>query len=150
MIDWLAKGGDRMTRHKKRPPRKKRPQPSPRAEAIPWTRSAVTSEADTSETGDPYLTIIDEQWDNILMMYNLFADKGPVMLYEVRSQKIFAYPYRGFKADLNQQSQAILERQYEYAQANNQMVLFVRDSEKQVFRSYVLDLERKSEGTNEH
>jgi hypothetical protein len=90
---------------------------------------------------DPYLAMIDEQWDNILMMYNLFADKRPVMQYEVQGQKIVAYPYREFKADLNQRSQELLERQYRSAQANNQMVLFVRDNEKRVYRSYVLDLE---------
>ena len=75
------------------------------------------------------------------MMYNLFADKRPVMQVEVHGQKICAYPYREFKADLNQRSQELLERQYRYAQVNNQMVLFVRDNEKRVFRSYVLDLE---------
>jgi len=80
----------------------------------------------TDKMDDPYLALIDEQWDHILMMYHLFADKRPVMQYEVQGQKIAAYPYREFKADLNQRSQELLERQYRSAQANNQMVLFPR------------------------
>lgn len=91
---------------------------------------------------DPYLDIIDECWDNILMMYSLFASKGPVMLLELPSLKIYAYPYQEYKADLNQRSQAILTHQYQQAQANGQMVLFVRDNEKQKFRSYILNLEQ--------
>ena len=39
---------------------------------------------------DPYLDIIDEYWDKIMMVYNLFADKGPVMLFELPSLKIYA------------------------------------------------------------
>ena len=91
---------------------------------------------------DPYLDIIDEYWDKIVMMYDLFADKRPVMLFELPSLKIYAYPYREFKADLNQRSQAILTHQYREAQANGQMVLFVRDNDKQKFKSYTLNLEQ--------
>ena len=91
---------------------------------------------------DPYLDIIDECWDKIVMMYDLFEDKGPVILLELPSLKIFAYPYQEFKADLSQRSQAILTHQYQQAQANGQVVLFVRDNEKQKFRSYTLNLEQ--------
>jgi hypothetical protein len=91
---------------------------------------------------DPYVDVIDEQWANILMMYNFFAVKGPVMLYDIQDGKIYAYPYKEFKADLNQRSQAILEKQYRQARANNQMVLFVRDAAKKKFRSYSLNLDR--------
>lgn len=91
---------------------------------------------------DPYLDVIDECWDKIMMMYNLFADKGPVMLLELPSLKIYAYPYKEYKADLNQRSQSILTHQYQQAQANGQMVLFVRDNEMQKFRSYTLNLEQ--------
>ncbi|MGD9098961.1 MAG: hypothetical protein PVF45_00675 [Anaerolineae bacterium] len=94
---------------------------------------------------DPYLDVIDEQWENILMMYNLFAAKGPVMLYDVQDGKIYAYPYKEFRADLNQRSQAILKKQYRQARANAQMVLFIRDAAKRQFRSYSLNLDRKEQ-----
>jgi hypothetical protein len=90
---------------------------------------------------DPYLDIIDGYWDKIMMMYDLFAVKKPVMLLELPSLKIYAYPYEEYKADLNQRSQAILAHQYQQAQANNQMVLFVRDNERRKLRSYTLNLE---------
>ena len=92
---------------------------------------------------DPYLDVIDEQWEHILMMYNLFAAKKPVMLYDIQDGKIYAYPYKEFKADLNQRSQAILKKQYRQARANNQMVLFIRDSAREQFRSYTLNLDRE-------
>jgi hypothetical protein len=92
---------------------------------------------------DPYLDIIDEQWEHILMWYNLFASKRPVMLYDVQEQRIYAYPYKEFKAELNPRSQAILADQYQRALANNQMVVFVRDNEKRKLVSYSLGLVRK-------
>lgn len=89
---------------------------------------------------DPYLDMIDEQWHNILMTYKMFAAKQPVMLYDLQAQKIYAYPYKEFCASLNQRSQAILKKQYRQARRKNQMVLFVRDSEKQKLKSYTLNL----------
>jgi hypothetical protein len=94
---------------------------------------------------DPYLDVIDEQWENILRMYSLFAAKGPVMLYDLQEQKIYAYPYKEFRADLNRRSRAILKKQYRRARANNQMVLFIRDAENRAFRSYTLNLVPKEE-----
>jgi hypothetical protein len=64
----------------------------------------------------------------ILRFYKLFEDKRPVMLLELPSQKIYAYPYKEFKDDLNERSQAILKDQYEQAIAENKVV-FVRDNE---------------------
>ncbi len=91
---------------------------------------------------DPYLDIINEYRDKIMMMYDLFADKRPVMLFELPSLKIYAYPYEEYKASLNQRSQAILTHQYQQAQANDQMVLFVRDNDKQKIKSYTFNLEQ--------
>ncbi|MCP4542183.1 MAG: hypothetical protein GY832_34100 [Chloroflexi bacterium] len=82
---------------------------------------------------DPYLDIINEYRDKIMMMYDLTADKGPVMMFELPSLKIYAYPYEEYKASLNPRSQVILTRQYQEAQANGHMVLFVRDNDKQKF-----------------
>ena len=89
---------------------------------------------------DPYLDVVYEQWEHILMWYNLFADKRPVMLYDVQERKIYAYPYQEFKADLSPRSQASLADQYQRALASNQMVVFVRDNEKRKLVSYNFDL----------
>ena len=64
-----------------RPSHKRRVRQSRIAGSILQTRPARASEASAPETDDPYSAVIDEQWDKILMMYNLFADKRPVMLY---------------------------------------------------------------------
>jgi len=89
---------------------------------------------------DPYLEIIDEHWDKIMMMHKLFADKRPVMLLELPSLKIYAYPYKEYKASLTQRSRALLTQQYQEAQAKGQVVLFVRDNTERVLRSYTFDL----------
>ena len=92
---------------------------------------------------DPYWNAIREQWDHILNWYLMFADKKPVMLYDIQEQKIYAYPYREFKMELSQKSQASLRDQYQRAVKNNQFVVFVRDNEKQKLVSYTFSLENK-------
>ena len=72
---------------------------------------------------------------HILMFYKRFEDKLPVMLLELPSQKIYAYPYKEFKDALNERSQAILKDQYERAVAEDKIVVFVRDNETQRFVS---------------
>ena len=90
---------------------------------------------------DPYLDMVYDQWPNILMMYTMLATKRPVMLFDVQEQKIYAYPYKEFKAELSQRSQTILAKQYRQARHAHQMVVFVRDNEKQKLVSYSLDLD---------
>ena len=89
---------------------------------------------------DPYLKMVYDQWENILMVYNMFAAKKPVMLFDVQEQRIYAYPYKEFRAELSQRSQAILKKQYRQAQHNHQMVVFVRDNEEEKLVSYSMDL----------
>lgn len=90
---------------------------------------------------DPYLKLVYDQWNNIMMVYSAFAAKRPVMLYDVQEVRIYAYPYQDFKADLNARSQAILTEQYEQAQSQNSVVIFVRDNEKEKLVSYTIPLE---------
>ena len=91
-------------------------------------------------TNDPYLDLINENWEHILRMYRLFADKKPVMLYDLQEQRIYAYPYREFNAGMNPRSQQVLTEQYEDALAKNQMVVFVRDNEERKLISYSIPL----------
>ena len=71
----------------------------------------------------------------ILMFYKRFEDKRPVMLLELPSLRIYAYPYREFKKDLSKRSQAMLEDEYERAAAEGKIVVFVRDDETRRFVS---------------
>jgi hypothetical protein len=90
---------------------------------------------------DPYLGLIEEQWENISALYNEHADKYPVMLLDVKELEIHAFPYDEFRALLDAPSQEALADQYQRAVANRQMVLFVRDVERKVFQSYSLALD---------
>jgi hypothetical protein len=78
---------------------------------------------------------------HILMFYQRFEDKRPVMLLDLQSQKIYAYPYEEFKDDLNERSQAMLKDQYERAVAEGKIVVFVRDNESRRFVSMTFDNE---------
>jgi hypothetical protein len=91
---------------------------------------------------DPYWDAVQEQWDNILTCYLMFADKKPIMLYDIQEQRIYTYPYQEFKADLSQKSQMSLTGQYQRAIKNNQIVVFVRDNEKEKLVSYTVRMDK--------
>jgi hypothetical protein len=76
---------------------------------------------------------------HILMFYRRFREKRPVMLLDLQSRKIYAYPYEEFKADLGQRSQAMLTADYEKAIAVNKIVVFVRDNETERLVSMLFD-----------
>jgi len=94
---------------------------------------------------DPYWDAIQEQWDKILNWYLLFADRKPVMLYDLQEQKIYAYPYEEFKKELSQRSRSSLAEQYQRAVKDNHMVVFVRDNVKRKLVSYTVSMDQ-SEG----
>jgi hypothetical protein len=79
------------------------------------------------------------QLHNILMFYKLFEDKRPVMLFDLQSQQILAYPYEEYKATLTERSQAMLTTQYDEAVVKNKVVVFVRDNETRRLTSMSFD-----------
>ena len=82
-----------------------------------------------------------ERAGDILMFYQKFADKKPVMLLELPSQKIYAYPYLDFKNTLSERSQKMLEKEYTEAVANNKIVVFVKDNDRENMISFSVDEE---------
>ena len=82
-----------------------------------------------------------ERAGDILMFYRKFADKKPVMLLELPSQKIYAYPYIEFKNTLSERSQRMLEKEYTEAVANNKVVVFVKDNDRRQMISFSVDEE---------
>ena len=78
---------------------------------------------------------------NILMFYKRFEEKRPVMLLDLQSQKIYAYPYKEFKAQLSERSQVMLAADYEKASLKNKIVVFVRDNENRRLASMLFDYE---------
>ena len=80
---------------------------------------------------DRYLEILIENQSYILMLYEKFADKKPVMLYDIQERRIYAVPYREYRATLSKRSQIALKKQYERAMADGDIVVFVKDNEKE-------------------
>jgi hypothetical protein len=91
---------------------------------------------------DPLWQALGEHYDHISFLYRQFSDKHPVMLLDVQEQRIYAYPYREFAADLSRRSQASLARQYPAAVADGDMVVFVRDNVERRLVSYSVPTEQ--------
>lgn len=89
---------------------------------------------------DRYLKILIENQPYILMLYEKFADKKPVMLYDTQERRIYAVPYREYRATLSKRSQISLKKQYERAKADGDIVVFVKDTENEKLVSYSLPL----------
>ena len=101
----------------------------------------IAPDSQQATTTDPLVEAAQNNLTHILALYKVFEDKRPVMLFDLQSQKIYAYPYMEYKANLNERSQAILERQYQEAITENKIVVFVRDNESQRLTSMVLNKE---------
>ena len=87
---------------------------------------------------DPYFEAVQEQWPNIRALYMMYENKRPIILYDIQEKKVYAYPYKEFKAELSKNSQASLEHDYKSASALGSMVVFVRDNIKRKLVSYVM------------
>ena len=93
------------------------------------------------EPSDPYLEAVYEHWPHILSLYEQYAEKKPVMLFDIQEHRIYALPYADYRAELSKRSQASLKKQYERAIANGDIVVFVRDNDKEKLVSYTLPLQ---------
>jgi hypothetical protein len=87
---------------------------------------------------DPYLEAIQEQWPNIKGLYSIYESEKPIMLYDIQEKKIYAYPYREFRAELSKKSQKSLKRDYESASTHGSMIVFVRDNLERRLVSYMM------------
>ena len=90
---------------------------------------------------DPYFNAIQEQWDNIRALYLTCGNKKPIILYDLQEKKIYAYPYKDFKAELSKKSQASLEHDYKSASVRGGIVVFVRDNIERKLVSYTLSID---------
>jgi hypothetical protein len=108
-------------------------------EGEPGSKPPATIQQET--TTDPLVEAAQNNLPLILALYKIFEEKRPVMLFDLQSQKIYAYPYMEYKANLNERSQAILERQYQEAITEDKIVVFVRDNKSRRLTSMVLNKE---------
>jgi hypothetical protein len=89
---------------------------------------------------DLYLGVVYQHLSLIVKLYERYADKQPVMLFDIQEQRIYAMPYAEYRAYLSRRSQASLKKQYERAIADGEIVVFFRDNEKEKLVSYSLPL----------
>jgi hypothetical protein len=90
---------------------------------------------------DYLLDAAQERWPHILMTYQRFEAKNPVMLLDIQEQRTYAYPYADFSNDLSEKSQRSLKEQYEKALRENKVVVFVRDNVQKRLVSFSMDVE---------
>ena len=62
---------------------------------------------------DPYLDIIDEQWDHILRVYEQSRDKKPIIEYDLQDMKIYSYPAMEYINKLSSRTRTQMKGQYE-------------------------------------
>jgi hypothetical protein len=88
---------------------------------------------------DYLLDTVNEQWHNILYAYKQFEDRRPIVLFDIQERRLYVYPYEDFKSEMSAKSQAALAEQYEKAQRQNKIVVFVRDNEQRRLASFSMD-----------
>ncbi len=89
-----------------------------------------------TKLNDPYYAMVEEQWSNILALYDHFEYKNPIMILDIQEQRIYCYPYEDFKATLSLKDQLLLEDMHRRTLENSNIIVFVRDNDERRLVSY--------------
>lgn len=89
---------------------------------------------------DPYPEMIDERWDEIVMVFNTFRGKDQIIEYDIVEQKIYSYPAGDYIQNLSERTREQTALHFADATKHKKFLLFVKDSENQRLRSYVFDV----------
>ena len=103
---------------------------------------ARTTMAKQSTTKQDHLwEAIKRNYHHLQAAYEPYADKKPILLFDLQENRIYIYPYDGFIAELNENGKRLLKEQYEATLENNsKIVVFVRDNEERLLRSYTISI----------
>ena len=93
---------------------------------------------------DPYFEAMQKQLPNIRALYMTYENKRPIILYDIQEKKIYAYPYKEFKAEMSKKSQASLEHDYKSASVLGSIIVFVRDNVERKLVSYTMSIDSMS------
>jgi hypothetical protein len=77
--------------------------------------------------------------EDIRRAYRIYRKKRPIIEFAVDENLIYAFPYAGYYDHLSERSQKLLEREYQEAQANRQIVVFVKDNRTRRLISFSID-----------
>ena len=90
---------------------------------------------------DPYLSALYEHWDTIATAYRDQHANRPIIEYRLPEQVICSYPASAFIDDLTVRTREATRLQYQEASARGDILVFVRDSDKRILRSYEFPLD---------
>ena len=90
---------------------------------------------------DPYRAAIGEVWDVITLAYNDFKDEKPVVEYLLPRGIIYSYPALDYVNDLTERTREQARQLYLRASEEGKFLVFVRDTQKRVLRSYVFPID---------
>ena len=84
--------------------------------------------------------LIREHLETFSELYKTSESKGRIVLYDVEPGELLLIPYKNFKQNLiNEESQLLLKGEYQYAKADDKILVVVSDSKCQTIKSFLLD-----------
>lgn len=90
------------------------------------------------EINKKYFKIVNKIKNDVYHFYQISNQKDLIFVYEMPKGQILSYIYKEYLESLNPKSQKLLKIQYKEANENGQLVLFIRDEETQIFKSYII------------
>jgi hypothetical protein len=93
------------------------------------------------KSDDHYWDEIVQVWPHIITAYQKYEDKKPIMEYNLTDRKIYAYPANDYIDDLSLRSREEARKTYQRACLENKMMIFVKDMENKILKSYVTQID---------
>jgi len=91
------------------------------------------------QRNEDLLETASQVMDDIRRAYRIHRKNRPIIEFAVDENLIYAYPYAGYHDHLSMRSQKLLEREYQEAQANRQIVVFVKHNRTKRLISFSID-----------
>jgi len=88
---------------------------------------------------DPYMKKINKHWHEIIGigMYLTFESKKPIIEFEPNRIRIIAYSAEEYIGGLSDRTRDQSRKQYREACVTGALMVFVRDEQKEILRSYI-------------
>ncbi len=86
--------------------------------------------------------LVEAAWqirNQIRRAYTIHQENRPIIEFDVVERLIYAYPYAGYRDSLSERSKKLLDCEYRDAEANRQIVVFVKDSKTRRLISFSMD-----------
>jgi len=94
----------------------------------------------SKKSDDIYWEMIVEAWPHIITAYQAYEDKKPIMEYRLPERKIYAYPANDYIHDLSLRNREDARKTYQRACIEHKMMIFVRDIDNKILKSYVTEI----------